>query len=59
MYSGNEGGIGVEVGYVASHSTHLTLGNPNININALNPTNLSSAPLRSKRQSRTRSSAIR
>ncbi len=34
-------GIGFEVGYVGSHSTHLTLGNPNININALNPSNLS------------------
>jgi hypothetical protein len=35
------GGIALEVGYVGSHSTHLTLGNPNININALNPSNLS------------------
>jgi hypothetical protein len=31
----------LEVGYVASHTTHLTLGNPNINIDALNPSNLS------------------
>jgi hypothetical protein len=30
-----KGGIALEVGYVGSHSTHLTLGNPNININAL------------------------
>ena len=36
-----KGGIALEVGYVASHSTHLTLGNPTINIDALNPTNLS------------------
>jgi hypothetical protein len=35
------GGIALELGYVASHSTHLTLGNPYININALNPSNLS------------------
>jgi hypothetical protein len=35
------GGVALEVGYVGSHSTHLTLGNPNININALNPSNLS------------------
>ena len=35
------GGIGIEVGYVGSHSTHLTLGAPNININALSPSNLS------------------
>ena len=34
------GGIAIEVGYVGSHSTHLTLGNPNININALNPSYL-------------------
>jgi hypothetical protein len=35
------GGIALEVAYVGSHSTHLTLGNPSININALNPSNLS------------------
>ena len=35
------GGFALEVGYVASHSTHLTLGNPSINIDALSPTNLS------------------
>jgi len=35
------GGIGIEVGYVGSHSTHLTLGAPGININALNPSYLS------------------
>ena len=35
------GGIALEVGYVGSHSTHLTLGNPNININALSPSYLS------------------
>ena len=35
------GGIALEVGYVGSHSTHLTLGNPQININALNPSYLS------------------
>jgi trimeric autotransporter adhesin len=35
------GGIALEVGYVGSHSTHLTLGTANININALNPNNLS------------------
>jgi len=35
------GGFALEVGYVASHSTHLTLGNPNINIDALNPSLLS------------------
>ncbi len=35
------GGVALEVAYVGSHSTHLTLGNPNININALNPSNLS------------------
>ncbi len=33
-------GFALEVGYVASHSTHLTLGNPNINIDALNPSSL-------------------
>jgi trimeric autotransporter adhesin len=36
-----KGGIALEVGYVGSHSTHLTLGNPQININALNPSYLS------------------
>ena len=35
------GGFALEAGYVGSHSTHLTLGNPNINIDALNPSNLS------------------
>jgi len=35
------GGIALEVGYVGSHSTHLTLGQPTVNINALNPSNLS------------------
>jgi hypothetical protein len=35
------GGIALEVAYVGSHSTHLTLGNPGININALNPSFLS------------------
>jgi len=35
------GGIGIEVAYVGSHSTHLTLGAPNLNIDALNPSNLS------------------
>ena len=34
-------GIALEVGYVGSHSTHLTLGQPNINIDALNPSYLS------------------
>jgi trimeric autotransporter adhesin len=31
-------GIAFEVGYVASRTSHLTLGTGNININALNPT---------------------
>jgi len=35
------GGVALEVGYVGSHSTHLTLGNPNININALPVSDLS------------------
>ena len=35
------GGIALEVGYVGSHSTHLTLGNPQININALPNSDLS------------------
>jgi hypothetical protein len=34
-------GIAAEVGYVGSRSSHLTLGEPNININALNPNLLS------------------
>jgi hypothetical protein len=34
-------GIAVEVGYVGSHSTHLTQATANININALNPALLS------------------
>jgi hypothetical protein len=29
--------VAVEVGYVGSHTTHLTLGTGNVNINALNP----------------------
>ncbi len=35
------GGIALEVGYVGSKSNHLTLGNPIINLNALNPGYLS------------------
>jgi hypothetical protein len=35
------GGIALEVGYVGSHTTHLTLGTGAININALNPGYLS------------------
>ena len=34
-------GVAVEVGYVGSHSTHLTQATANININALNPALLS------------------
>ena len=34
-------GVAMEVGYVGSHSTHLTLGQPTINIDALNPSYLS------------------
>ena len=34
-------GIAMEVGYVGSHSTHLTQATANININALNPALLS------------------
>jgi hypothetical protein len=34
-------GIALEVGYVGSHTTDLTLGTGNININALNPSNFS------------------
>jgi hypothetical protein len=34
-------GIAVEIAYVGSHSTHLTLGQPTINIDALNPSDLS------------------
>ena len=36
-----KGNIAVEVGYVGSHSTHLTLGQPTVNIDALNPSYLS------------------
>jgi hypothetical protein len=35
------GGMAVEVGYVGSHSDHLTLGQPTVNIDALNPSFLS------------------
>jgi trimeric autotransporter adhesin len=35
------GGVALEVGYVGSHSTHLTLGQPTVNIDALNPSYLS------------------
>ena len=35
------GDIAVEVGFVGSHTSDLTLGNPRTNINALNPSNLS------------------
>ena len=35
------GGIALELGYVGSHSTHLTLGTAAIDINALNPSLLS------------------
>ena len=35
------GSIAIEVGYVGSHSSHLTLGQPKVNIDALNPSNLS------------------
>jgi hypothetical protein len=35
------GGVALEVGYVGSHSDHLTLGQPTVNIDALNPSNLS------------------
>ncbi|MGA2576781.1 MAG: TonB-dependent receptor [Bryobacteraceae bacterium] len=34
-------GVALEVGYVGSHSTHLTLGQPTINVDALNPSYLS------------------
>jgi trimeric autotransporter adhesin len=34
-------GVALEVGYVGSHSTHLTQATANININALNPSLLS------------------
>ncbi len=40
------GGIALEVGYVGSHTTHLTLGNPSININALNPSYLQGSVFR-------------
>ncbi len=36
-----KGGVALEVGYVGSHSTHLTLGQPTVNIDALNPSYLS------------------
>ena len=35
------GSMALEVGFVGSKSSHLTLGSPNININALNPSYLS------------------
>jgi hypothetical protein len=35
------GGMAVEIGYVGSHSDHLTLGQPTVNIDALNPSYLS------------------
>ena len=35
------GGIAMEVGYVGSYSTHLTISSGSININALNPSYLS------------------
>ena len=35
------GGMALEVGFVGSKSAHLTLGSPNLNINALNPALLS------------------
>jgi hypothetical protein len=35
------GSMALEVGFVGSKSSHLTLGSPNININALNPALLS------------------
>ena len=34
-------GIALELGYIGSHSTHLTLGSASLNINALNPAYLS------------------
>ncbi len=34
-------GMAMEVGYVGSRSSHMTLGAPNINVNALNPNLLS------------------
>jgi hypothetical protein len=37
--------VALEVAYVGSHSTHLTLGSPNIDINALNPSYFSSLGL--------------
>jgi hypothetical protein len=36
-----KGNIALEVGYVGSHSTHLTLGQPTVNVDALNPSYLS------------------
>ncbi len=33
-------GIALEVGYVGSKSTHMTLGDPSVNLNALNPSYL-------------------
>jgi hypothetical protein len=35
------GGMALELGFVGSKSSHLTLGTPNLNINALNPALLS------------------
>jgi trimeric autotransporter adhesin len=34
-------GVALEVGYVGSHSTHLTISSANVNINTLNPSLLS------------------
>jgi len=35
------GSVAVEVGFVGSHSSHLTLGQPTVNIDALDPSKLS------------------